>query len=208
MQNNNKKNSRINALTENALLMALAFVLSLFELKFLPYGGSITLASMVPIILISYRRGIRWGLLSAFAFGLLNMFTGMSGVGGMSPFSTIMILFIDYILAYTMIGFGGLFRHKVKSKRIALSLGTFVSIFLRFLCHFISGYIFFSEYAEWFFGETGEFGRIIMANFTGKSLSVIYSIIYNSTYIIPEMIISVIVCIFLSFSDKIVDIKE
>ncbi|NLL91975.1 MAG: hypothetical protein GX222_06100 [Ruminococcaceae bacterium] len=208
MQNNNKKNNRINALTENSLLIALAFVLSLFELKFLPYGGSITFASMVPIILISYRRGIKWGLISAFVFGLLNMFTGISGVGGMSPFSTIMILFLDYILAYTMIGFGGLFRYKIESKRVALSLGAFVSIFLRFLCHFVSGYIFFSEYAEWFFGETGEFGRTIMATFTGNSLSVIYSIIYNSTYIIPEMIISIIVCLFLSFSGRIVEIKE
>ena len=77
---NNRTN--INKLTRCALLVAIAAVLSVFpKFEFLPYGGSITICSMLPIVLISYIYGLKWGFLSAFVFSLIQIFTGFSAAG-------------------------------------------------------------------------------------------------------------------------------
>ena len=187
------KASKTKILVEAALMVAISSVLSIWpKFKFLPYGGSITVCSMLPIILLSYRRGLKWGFLGAFAFALIQTITGFTS-SGMGPLAFIVELLFDYLLAFTSLGIGGIFRDKFHSSKKELIYGTITGLLLRFLCHFISGYFVWGEYAEWFFGETGSWGQLILSNISGNALSALYSFIYNATYMIPEIIVTVIV---------------
>lgn len=115
------------------IALALSTILKIFRIYRLPQGGSITLGSMVPIILISLFYGPEIGYLTGFLYGIITFI--------MNPFvlHPVQVLF-DYPLPFMALGIAGNF----KDKKI---LGTFIAIFLRFLCHFISGIIFFGSYA-------------------------------------------------------------
>ena len=72
------KISRTRALVECAVLLAIATVLSLVKLVDLPYGGSVTVASMLPVVIISYRHGLGYGLLSGAVFGVIQQLLGLN----------------------------------------------------------------------------------------------------------------------------------
>ena len=105
----------------------------------------------------------------------------------------VLVLFIDYVVAYTVLGFGGVFRKKFEIKK-ALVLGSIFAIALIYIAHIISGAIFFGAWAEWFFTQEGFYvwGEKILEIFSGNTLALVYSIIYNGTYMIPEIIITAI----------------
>ena len=100
---------------------------------------------------------------------------------------------IRLFACFSVLGFGGAFRSKFKSERKELLCGTIMSILLRYLCHFISGYVVWGEYAEWFLGEVGSWGQNILNTLSGNTLSAFYSFVYNGTYMIPELVITAIV---------------
>ena len=193
-QNKTKK------LVECGLLFAMSVILSFIHLPSLPYGGSVTLCSMLPIVLISYRYGVPWGLFSGFVFSILQMAMGVSALRAYTPLMMIGVILFDYLLAFTVLGLGGIFRNRFKNPTAALALGSALALFLRFIMHFISGFIFFGEYAEWFFTQDGisGFGAKVLDTFSGPALYALYSSIYNATYMIPEIIIPVIVAVILS----------
>ena len=107
-------------LVTTAMLLAMAVLLSLVQVLKLPFGGSVTLVSMLPVVLIAYMFGTKWGLFSAFVYSLLQMLTGMDtvtaffmpGDSQMALGAALCVCLIDYILAYTMLGFGGIFKGK------------------------------------------------------------------------------------------------
>ena len=140
-----------------ALMLALMFLLYQLRIYHFPQGGSITAGSMVPLLLLSYRYGPGVGALAGFLYGLLHMMQ--------DPFilHPIQVLF-DYPLPFVAIGLAGaLPNHLVVSTALAF-LG-------KFLCHFISGLVFFSSYAP-----------------EGMS-PVIYSLTVNASLMIPECLI-------------------
>lgn len=107
-------------LTESAVMLAFAFVLCLFPLASLPYGGTITACSMLPVVIIAYRYGWKWGLLTGFVFSLLQIVEG--GIGTLSAFtktpgSFLLVFFLDYVIAFTVLGLAGVFRGQIKSQR-------------------------------------------------------------------------------------------
>ena len=195
-------------LTESAMLIAVAIVLELVSKMFIPempFGGQVTLVSMLPIVLISYRHGMKWGFLASFTYALIEMVIGgktvaaafqpgFFGDGTMIGNAIIMCLF-DYILAYTLLGLGGCFRSSIKHSGISLMCGTLVALGCRYLAHIVSGYVLFAGWAEWFFTQEGfySWGQTIMNTYTGNALSLVYSIIYNGFYMIPEIVITTIV---------------
>ncbi len=205
-----KLSARVRRLTESGMMIALAtvisFVCSLIPVPpfNFPFGGGITIAGMLPVILIAYFYGTRWGLLTGFVYSLIQMLLGHSTVaamflpvdeGGMQVYAALTVCFIDYILAYTALGLGGVFRGKVTPTR-ALVLGCLTALGCRYVCHIVSGAIFYGAWAEWFFTLEGIYeaiGKGILATFRGNSLALLYSIIYNGCYMIPEMIITPIV---------------
>ena len=155
---------------------------------------------MLPVILLSYRHGVKWGLFSAFIYSLLQIVTGMGTVKGFfvpedyALWAGIGIVLLDYVAAFTVLGFGGLFRNKLKAP-LALCLGSIVALLLRYLMHIISGAIFFGAWAEWFFTQEGFYsiGSKILDSFSGSGLAIIYSIFYNGLYMIPELALTAII---------------
>lgn len=116
--------SKIVRLSESGIMLAFAVVLSILKLVDLPYGGSITICSMLPIALIAYRYGTRWGLLTAFAFSLIQMLDGMKNLQYATSFGALMaIMLLDYIVAFMVLGLCGIFRNKIRSQSGAVTAG-------------------------------------------------------------------------------------
>ena len=144
-------------LTESAMLIALAVVLELvgrMVIPPMPFGGQLTLCSMLPIVLISYRHGVKWGITAGFGYSLVQMALGADtvtaafqpgyfGDGTLILNALIMCLF-DYVLAYTLLGLGGCFRNRIRRSGTALMFGSLVALSCRFLAHVVSGYVLFS----------------------------------------------------------------
>ncbi len=175
-----KQISRTQVLTESALMIALAVALNETS-KFIPFltlpqGGSITLFSEIPIILIAYRHGMKQGLLTAFLFSLIEMVFGFAYFGYVKGIGSYIILALfDYIIAYSVLGLGGIFRGRIKNKQpIELALGGIMVTLLRLICHIISGATIWGSYCP-----------------EGEAV-ILYSIGYNSSYMIPEAIITAV----------------
>lgn len=215
-----KKQSTVR-LVESALLIAIAAVIELISKTLgleLPFGGTITLASMFPIVLIAYKYGTKWGLLSGFTYSLVQMLLGAKTVSAMFLpsddqmvlWQAICICLLDYVLAYTLLGLGGIFKGKFKKPAAELALGAFVALLLRYLVHIISGAIFYGAYAEWFFTQEGFYsiGEKILGTFSGSSLAIVYSIFYNGLYMVPEIILTTVVAAILGSVPQITGQKK
>ena len=190
-------------LTETGVLIAMALAL-LFLSKLivpffqLPFGGEVTFVSMLPIVLIGYRFGTRCGLFGAFAYSLVRLLVGSSTIAampgdGLVVWQILLICLIDYILAFTVLGFGGLFRNRF-SPSGAIALGAMVALALSYFMHWLSGFIFYGAWAEWFFSDVfaAYGGQWFLDHFSGNGLAALYSLIYNGCYMVPEIILSAI----------------
>ena len=192
-------------LTESAMLIAVAIVLELLAKMFipeLPFGGQITLCSMLPVVLISYRHGVKWGLGAGFAYALLEMALGAKTVAaafqpgyfgdGVLITNALIMCFMDYIAAFTVLGLGGIFRNRIQKNGPALALGAAVALSARYVCHVVSGYILFSGWAEWFFTQEGfpAWGGQLVAELSPELLGLVYSLVYNGMYMLPEILIT------------------
>lgn len=158
-----KMHKSIRALTEGAILMAVAEILSFLPLYKLPWGGSIDFA-MLPIVLFCVRWGFGPGMLVAFAHGCLQMlFEGGIAIGWQSILG-------DYLIAYAVLGVAGLFKGR-------FCLATVVSCTARFFVHYLVGATVWAEYMpETFFGMT-------------MTTPWFYSALYNGAYMLPDMVL-------------------
>lgn len=185
-------------LVTSGVFIALAIVLSMIKIYQLPYGGSITLVSMLPVMLISYMYGVRWGLPCGIVFGIIQALLGAtttSAFAGVTGLNMVLMALLDYILAFMVLGTAGMFKNKIKNHTVAFVLGGIIAGMLRYLAHFLSGVLLWGSYAEWFFGSdnmNNSFGNTILENFSGTSLVMLYSGIYNGSFMIPEIIITAI----------------
>ena len=217
MKNNTRK------LTESAMLLALAIILELVAKMFIPempFGGQVTLASMLPVVLISYRHGLKWGFVASFTYALLEMALGAKTVSaaflpgyfgdGTMILNAILMCLLDYVLAYTVLGLGGIFRKKLQNKGAALACGSLVALGARYLCHILSGYILFGSYAEWFFTQEGfpAWGAQLVQSLNPTVLSIVYSVVYNGMFMLPELIITAVMAFAISRIPKIVTTVE
>lgn len=162
-------------LVEGAVMIALATVLSFIRVYKLPWGGSITLLSMLPIAVFSIKYGVKKGLCVAFVFSLIQFVQGVTdGLfgWGLTPVMLVACILLDYILAYSVLGFAGMFRSKGSGGWLA---GTMLALFLRFACHFGSGVIIWKSFGELWDGFS-------------TNNSYLYSFLYNGSYMLPEMI--------------------
>ena len=119
-----EKTKKTGTLVECSVLIAMAFVLSFIKIIDMPYGGAVTAASMLPIIIAGYRHGLKWGLITSFTYSILQLLTGLSNVSyATSTTAMIAIILIDYIVAFTVLGLLGVVK-KNKHQTGALVLGT------------------------------------------------------------------------------------
>ena len=170
-------------LTETAIMLALAVLLSYVTVFQAPMGGSITAFSQVPIVIIGYRYGFKWGAGTGVIYGVLEMLLqGLGNFAYVKGFAAYLILILaDYVVAFACLGIGGaLFRKVIKNQTLALALGGAVASLLRFVCHFISGVTIWGEYAD------------------GWKSVWAYSFGYNGYYMLFEGILTVIGVVVLS----------
>lgn len=169
--NVNGVHPRVLRLTEGAVMLALATVLSLIKLIDLPYGGSVTAASAVPLVLLAFRHGVGFGTFAGLAYGLLQLAfsSSLSYVTGF--WSVAAVLVLDFIVAFAAVGLGGVFR-RVKNQPMALACGAVLYGVVRYALHVISG-------------------ATVWAGISiPTAAALIYSFGYNATYMIPETIIA------------------
>ena len=213
------KTNKTKRLTESAMLLAIAIVLELIAKMFIPeqtFGGQITIVSMLPVVLISYRYGVKWGFVASFTYALLEMAIGMKTVSsaflpgyfgdGTMILNAIVMCLLDYVSAYTVLGLGGIFRNKIKNPGVGLMCGSIVALGCRFVVHILSGYILFSNWAEYYFTQDGfpAWGAQLVASLSPAGLGWVYSIIYNGMYMIPEIVFTAIVALVIARVPKIV----
>lgn len=209
-------------LTQSAMLIALAVVLEVVGrtvIPPMPFGGQLTLVSMLPMVLISYRHGVRWGLTAGLGYSLIQMALGADtvtaafqpgyfGDGALIGNAIIMCL-CDYVLAYTLLGLGGCFRNRIKHNGLSLMLGSLVALGCRYLAHILSGYVLFAGWAEWFFTQEGfpAWGAALVERLSPAMLGFVYSVVYNGMYMIPEMILTAVAAVLVARIPRIV-VKE
>ncbi len=183
-------------LVTSGVFIGLASVLSMIKVFALPFGGSVTLFSMLPILVLGYMYGVKWGLLCGGVYGVLQMILGATmsqAFAGLQGFTIPVMALLDYIVAYVVVGFSGMFKNKLKNHTVAFSLGATVAILLRLVCHFLSGWILWGSYASDYFEEmNNSFGSFMLSNFDGQMLAALYSLVYNASYMLPELVMSII----------------
>lgn len=189
------KAQKTKRLALSGVMLAMSVVLSFIKVFEWPFGGSITACSMLPIAILGYTYGVKWGLICGAAHGVLQAITGAtitSAFAGMNAGSVLAIILTDYIFAFAAVGLSGMFKGRIKNQTLAFSLGTALAILLRYIAHIVSGYIFFKSYAGWFFGEVmvNGFTAKLMQKCSPDMLGIIYSVIYNGAYMLPELILT------------------
>ncbi len=176
MKNKLTKTQMTKRLVISAMFIAISIVLNEITPIKLPVGGSVTPFSMVPLALLGWHYGLSWGLTCGATMGVLDMIVGglenFSYVAGIPAYLT--LFFLDYFVAYGIMGISGIFKGKIKNDGVALSLGAGLACTLRLLCHFITGVTIWADYTDGFASVWA------------------YSLSYNASYMVPEIIITVI----------------
>ena len=192
-------------LTESAMLLAVAIVLEIVSKMFIPempFGGQVTLVSMLPVVLISFRHGVRWGLVAGAGYALLEMALGAKTVAaafqpgyfgdGVLLGNALIMCLLDYLVAFTVLGLGGAFRNRIQSAGGGLAAGAVLALGARYAAHIASGYILFSGCAEWFFTQDGfpAWGAKLVQTLSPQMLGLVYSVVYNGMYMLPELLLT------------------
>lgn len=169
----NESKTRLLAMVEGALMVALTIVLDLLPLPSWPQGGSITVA-MIPVIYYSYRRGARWGLLAGVVHAGIQMITGWYAPPAGTLVAMVLCVLLDYVLAFALLGGADLIARPF-GKRLRLlgyAVGALCVTLIRFVCSFLSGGILWTSYAP-------------------EGMNVwVYSLGYNASYMIPNAILT------------------
>ena len=161
--------TKIRTMVECALLLALGVGLSFIIIWEMPMGGSITLASMLPILLIGIKYSPKWSFGCAFAYSLFQLLQAIMHGNVFVYCETwdivVLCALLDYILPFTVLGLTA-FAQKEKIYSFM-----FLAVALRFLCHFFSGILIWGQWAE-------------------NMSPAVYSILYNGGFLLPELIIT------------------
>ena len=157
-------------LTEIAIFSALSAVLYALRPFSLPFGGAVTLGSMVPVMWLSLRRGIRVGIIAGTIFGVLALFIDVLLLGASSVVATPFQAVLEYPVASGLLGLSGIFHRKTVNFAIA---GAALSVFLKFLVHYFVGvFVWYYVYAFPAYGQW------------------IFPAVYNGSFLIVEFIVS------------------
>ena len=177
------KSSKVKTLTECAVMVALAFALSYLKVYEMPLGGSVTVASMLPIMLVGLKHGSAVGLGTGFVYSLTQVFQALLS-GNVFPFcetgfTLALCVTFDYIVPFTLLGLAGVFKDfkLFKNQEIAFYIGTVTVVFIRFVCHFITGVAIWGQWAPEGMGKY------------------FYSFAYNGSFLALDFVICIIVTV-------------
>ena len=179
IKSNSKNREKTRVLCECAIMLALSIALSFFSITPGGFGGSITPASMLPVLLVGIRHGYKWGIGTAFIFSIFQLVTGLSYFSYIQGFSAYLVcLLFDFIIPFTLLGLSAFASIKNKREDARLNvpkviITSGVLMVMRFLCHFVSGVTIWRAYAD----EVGQ-------------SPFVYSLLYNVVYMLPEIAIT------------------
>ena len=181
----NKSFSNTRIMVEGALMIALATILSMIKVFEMPFGGSVTLLSMMPIILMSFRHGTRWGVLTAFVHSVLQLVLGFNNVGYCATLlSQIGCILLDYILAFTALGLADAIGKPFRNRLVGIIVGTAVVCLLRFVCSWLSGILIWGSYQSYY-------------EWAANMPLWLYSLVYNGNFMLPETAITIVGTVFM-----------
>ena len=179
------KNTKTRMLVEGAIMVALATVLSFLKIWQFPWGGSITVLSMLPIVVFALRYGAVKGLAVSFVYSVIQLGQGILVEGllgwGLTPIALIACMFLDYIGAFSVLCLAGIFGNK---KMPSIICGTVLVMLLRFTLHYFSGVLIFHSFGELWEGFSTD-------------NTWLYSLLYNGAYMLPETVATTIGALFL-----------
>ena len=191
----NTLSKRIFNLVLGGIMVAMATVLGFLKLYEAPYGGAITVCSMLPILFYSYRCGLKWGLGAGLVHSVLQLLLGMGALKGLTVGTLVGSILLDYILAFTVLGLAWYIARPFPSSKVGRAVGagvsTFVVCVLRYVCSVLSGYVVWKDY-DYAFDWMTNFGwGQAIEGMAENALCWLYSIVYNATYMIPEALFTV-----------------
>ncbi len=172
-----KKNSS-KQITVSAMMIALSTILSFIKVYEMPLGGAVTLMSMFPICMIAILYGTKFAIAPCIVYGIVQIFQSGAFGWGLTPTILAGTIIFDYILAFGSLSLSGIFRTKGTK---GIILGIVLACSVRFICHFVSGFVIFKNLEQF-----AAFGAI----FTNRPL--LYSLCYNGLYMLPETIFTCI----------------
>lgn len=178
-----KSKHNLQTMTECAVMVALAFALSCAKLYAMPLGGSVTIASMLPIMLISVKYGSLTGLGTGFVYSLTQTMQALAE-GNVFPYcetgtTLVICILFDYLVPFTVLGLAGIFKDLglFKKGEIAFYVGMVSVVFARFVCHFITGVAIWGQWAPEGMGKY------------------FYSLAYNGSFLGVDFAICMIVAV-------------
>lgn len=189
-------------------MVALATVLSFIKVYEAPYGGSATLMSMLPIILVSVRRGTKCGLASGLVYSIIQLLFGLNNVAWVPDARGIVLcILFDYIIPFTLLGLAGIFAKcgrtsgKKRDCILAVLAGTLLAVLVRYLCHIVSGVVvWYALDLEWYADDPTH-----IANKYGPWM---FSTIYNGTFMIWEIVLTTIGAAACALVPKIINVDK
>ena len=185
MSTQKRKNTNLSTLTECAVMLALAFALSCAKLFEMPIGGSVTVASMLPIMLISVKYGVRTGLATSLVYSFTQLMQAFASANVFPYCETattlVVCILFDYIVPFSVLGLAGIFHRMKLTKNVEINvyLGIIGVVILRFLCHFITGVAIWGQWAP---------------DGMGKYL---YSFLYNAGFLSIDFLICIVCAVFM-----------
>ena len=183
MSTKRRLNSNLTLLTECAVMLALSFALSYAKIFEMPMGGSVTIASMLPVMLISIKYGVGAGLSTSFLYSMTQLLQALASANVFpyceTPATLVLCILFDYIVPFTLLGLAGLPKNLkiTKNTEINVYIGIVSVVVLRFLCHFITGVVIWGQWAP---------------DGMGKYL---YSFLYNGGFLSIDFIICIVCAI-------------
>ena len=190
---NTGSNKKTVILAEGAIMVALS--IALFAVSDLipwpyAYGGGFSIFAQVPIVIYSYRRGIKNGVAASLVLSVFQLLTGLKNFAWVSGIGAYLIVALaDYIVAFGCLGLGGMFKDKFKNPTAELALGSVVVCLIRFVCHYISGVTIWKDYCP------------------ADMIVPVYSLVYNGSYMLIETIITVIGAVALSKVPAVINVN-
>lgn len=181
------KNKKIVTMTEIAVFASIGFVLDILAnlySGFFVNGGSISFA-ILAVIILSFRRGPIAGVCCGLIIGLLDLTDGFYTVAD-TWYNSLFQISLDYIFTYMLVGLVGLAKPLIKKNLVVgVSVATLIGGFIKYLCHFLSGVLFWPQFENQPYNER-----------------IVYSLVYNGSYMIPTIVVCVVAIIFISIKFK------
>lgn len=183
--------SKTRIMVEGALMIAASVVLSFIRVYTLPNGGSLSLVPLLPLLMMSYRHGVKWGAFTCFVRGLISLLIGFYAPPVRSLYALTMEVLLDYLLPYMVLALACVIADIFKNKMLGIGFSALVTGVAKYLIHVLSGYIVWKDYA-WALDWMSGMGFAGLETMSEDGLCWLYSFVYNAIGVLPEVVLTAV----------------